>query len=163
MVHWSLTPGGAMLSRALSFVFGKIIAPANAGGMKEWIAEHCGMFAAWSMEAEQRLEYSQLFAEFEGRMSAVLEDFARSEGRTAADIASSLAQLAEGSDGRAARSVQTLLRGLDYRKFCQVMRDRARDLTAEMAELQAGAEEAGRHPQPTEAWGEAEAAAKDYK
>ena len=116
MVHWSQTPSGALLSRAISFMFSKIISTAKDGGMKEWIEEHCGIFDGWAMEAEQRLEYSQLFSEFERKMEQVLEEFALSEGRTAADISRSIAEVAEGSDSRAARSVRTLLSGLDYKK-----------------------------------------------
>ena len=132
--HWTQTPNGAMLARATSHLFRAIISPESEGGCKEFLEANCAIFADWSEDSEQLLQYSVLFGQFETHMEKSLEDFAESEGESPQEIVRRIAGVADGADVRAAKQVARLLGGVDYRKFCSIMHTRATDL---MAELQA--------------------------
>jgi hypothetical protein len=44
MVHWSATPNGSLLARAISFTYSKISTPGCDGGLKEFIDFNCHVF-----------------------------------------------------------------------------------------------------------------------
>ena len=132
--HWTQTPNGAMLARATSFVFSTIISPESEGGCKEFLEANCAIFADWTEDSEQLLQYSVLFSQFEARMERALEDFAEKEGEAPQEIVCRIASIADGDDSRAAQQVRRLLGGVDYRRFCGIMKTRAADLLAQLTE-----------------------------
>ena len=120
--------------RAIAFVYSKIICCASEGGLKEFFEENCAVFHDWSMESEQLLIFTTLFGEFETRMEKILEDFAETENMTPAEISEMLASISEGTDSKAAKGVQQLLRGIDYKKFCTVMRTKASEIIKDLGD-----------------------------
>jgi hypothetical protein len=133
--HWSQSPSGALLARAISFLFSKFIQPARDGGLKDFIEEHCSIFRDWDIDSEQRTQYFTLFSDFEKMMDKFLEDFAELEGLTSSEVMATITRVAEGNNNRAIKGVQTLLRGLEYRKFCSIMKNKAEALTNELKEV----------------------------
>jgi hypothetical protein len=129
--HWSQHPDGALLARAVAFVFRKIISPEEEGGCKEFLEKNCSIFDSWTEESEQKIEFTQLFFEFEQKMERVLEDLAEIENLEPSEIVRRIGNVQEGGiNAAASKQVKRLLSGVDYKKFCCIMRNKARDLLA---------------------------------
>ena len=111
-----------LLQRAVSHVYRVIIAPAEEGGLKEWFHDNCLVF---DDRAEHKMAYTALFQEYERKMEAALQDFAKAEGLQLHQVYESFSQGKE-EDQETDKTVQLLLAATDYPKFVKIMRRRAR-------------------------------------
>ena len=118
----------------------RLQAPENEGGLRDWFDLHCGAFAGHSKDDEHRPEFFELYREFERRVSAALEAFVAAEfgqDEGSAKLAELHDEIRRGLDEPPAiapskeqrrfdGAVNMLLAAADYKKFCSIMRMRAK-------------------------------------
>ena len=108
----------ALLQRAVSCVYTTIIKPAEEGGIKDWMHEHC---LAFTDAAEHRMEYTALFEDYEEKMEAALQAFARQEGLSTREVYERFSD-GKGESIGTDNNVQLLLAATNYAKFVKLMR-----------------------------------------
>mmetsp|Transcript_49030 Transcript_49030/g.111221 ORF Transcript_49030/g.111221 Transcript_49030/m.111221 type:complete len:227 (+) Transcript_49030:61-741(+) len=144
--YWNGPKG--VLKRATVFVYRRIIAPAEEGGMRDFFVENCPLFKGIKKADEQSLEFMPLYREYETLVDVALADFAVSEGlggSTGGDGASSHSQeeirarasaelgallqeaTGAGATTSANRSLSMLAAAGDYTKFVSMMATKARE------------------------------------
>lgn len=147
--HWSTTGDGKIVAGATAFVNRKIIAPAEEGGYKNWFEAHCHHFIGYDSlsSTEHKLEYTELYETFQEKMESALEEYCTKENIDATEILQRVGD-ADAMSIKAGKVVQSLLNTFSYKKFCTLMRNKAKQIypgevttTTTTATLKAAAKE----------------------
>mmetsp|Transcript_2745 Transcript_2745/g.4126 ORF Transcript_2745/g.4126 Transcript_2745/m.4126 type:complete len:219 (+) Transcript_2745:37-693(+) len=123
--HWSTTENGALMARATSFIYRKIIASELEGGLKNFFEENCQIFL--NSEGEQQLDYMDLYRDYERHIDRFLDEFAKHEELTAVEVSHRLQDAVQGNRA-AAKNLEMLLAASEYSKFVSMMRRKAREI-----------------------------------
>lgn len=140
--YWRGTEG--LLRRATAHCYRMIIAPASEGGLKEFLDEHCGTFAEVT---EHSVRHWELYKEFEAKVDGALEGFLETEFEDPESRRANLddlhAAIRRGMDDRASKkesmdsAVSLLVAAADFKKFCSIMRQRAKKKVKEPLKAEA--------------------------
>ena len=133
--YWRGTDG--LLRRATAHIYRKIIAPKCEGGFREWFDDRCEAFRGSDPKGEHKPEFFTLYKEFEAMIADALEAFVEDafdeEGSVAErmrDLNDRIAAAATDDDSKLKhpidKSLTMLLAAADYKKFCALMRARAK-------------------------------------
>ena len=140
MPHWTQSEDGACVSRAMSHVFKAMITPEEEGGLKTWIDSNCSVFKAFEEDGEQRLVFMELFSEFEKLLATLLDAFAHSEGEDWSVLARRIEAVVQSDNKMATKGALRLLNGLEYKKFCVIMKNAyAKGIGQTAKEMETGA------------------------
>lgn len=124
LTYWDGSEG--MLKRATAFIYRKIIAPKDEGGMREFFEDNCAVFAGTKGDDDHKLEYIPLYRQYEQLIDKALADFAKEEGFDNEELAQIVRNaMAANPTGSAEKSVRMLVAAGDYKKFVKMMRQRA--------------------------------------
>lgn len=127
--HWSTTGDGKIVAGATAFVNRKIIAPEEEGGYKHWFEAHCHHFRGYGSlnSTEHKLEYTELYETFQEKMESALEEYCTEENIDAAEVLQRVGD-ADANSIKAGKVVQSLLNTFSYKKFCTLMKNKAKQM-----------------------------------
>ena len=116
-----------MLRRATAFMYRKMVAPPEERGFRDWFDDNCHVFEGAEKGDEQKLEYYQLYQEYEGLVETALVEFCAQEDiESPAALYSMIDTVYEGDatarESKAAgKSIEMLLAAASYKKFVAMM------------------------------------------
>jgi len=129
--HWSVdSEDGALVARATNFVYRRIIAPPEEGGLKNFFEENCMLFEDddnCGQSGELRLETMDLFKQYERNIEVILNEFAEKEKLDSVGLMTRLRSASEHIP-QAEKSIQMLLAATEFPKFVRLMKIKVKEI-----------------------------------
>jgi hypothetical protein len=124
--YWDGPDG--VLKRATTFLYRRIIAPAEEGGMRTFFEKNCAPFKGVKKADEQNVEWMALYREYEAMIDRALLDFAATENVDPGELEELVKRAVAGGRTSVNKSLALLVAAGDYSKFVSLMAQKAKDV-----------------------------------